>query len=131
MTVYGDTSAIVHFVTTRRVRQIAGVTRTHTLAELFSTLTGRGWHELMPDGSTRQKRMSLEVAAKAVKDIRGRLSFVDLSPDEVLTAVQDAKNVGAQGARIHDLLHAVAADKAKADELWTLARNDFAGLGKV
>jgi hypothetical protein len=32
---------------------------------------------------------------------------------------------------VYYLLHAVAADKAKADELWTLDRNDFAGLGKA
>ncbi len=59
MTVYWDTSAIIHYVTSRRVREIAGVTRTHTLAELFSAFTGRGWTELMPDGTNRQKRMGL------------------------------------------------------------------------
>jgi hypothetical protein len=28
-------------------------------------------------------------------------------------------------------MHAVAAEKAGADELWTIDENDFAGLGKV
>jgi predicted nucleic acid-binding protein len=131
MTVYWDTSAIIHFVTTRRVQQIAGVTRTHTLAELFSSLTGRGWTELMPDGRTRLKKMGLAVAAKAVKDIRGRLELVELSADEVLAAISNADKLGAQGGRIHDLLHAVAANKAGADELWTLDQHDFDGLGPV
>jgi predicted nucleic acid-binding protein len=131
MTVYWDTSAIIHYVTSRRVREIAGVTRTHTLAELFSAFTGRGWTELMPDGTTRQKRMGPAVAARAITDISGRLVFVDLSAAEVLTAIHDAPALGTQGGRIHDLLHAVAAAKAGADELWTQDQNDFDGLGSV
>jgi predicted nucleic acid-binding protein len=131
MTVYWDTSAIIHYYSTGRLQQVAGVTRTHTLAELFSALTGRGVQKPMKDGSVRHKRLSMKLAAKLIAYLRGRLTFVDLSPDEVLAAIQDAKNVNAQGGRIHDLLHAVAADKAKADELWTLDRNDFAGLGKA
>ncbi len=131
MTVYWDTSAIVHFITTRRIQEIAGITRTHSLAEMFSALTGRGWYELMPDGSTKQKRMGMAVAAKVVKDIYGRLTFVDLSAEEVMAVIKNARKLGAQGGRIHDLLHAAAADKAKADELWTLDRNDFVGLSST
>ena len=36
---------------------------------------------------------------------------------------------GVQGARIHDFLHAVAADKTSSDELLTRNTNDFAILG--
>jgi predicted nucleic acid-binding protein len=131
MKVYWDTSAIVRFYATGRAQQVTGITRTHTLAELFSALTGRGYDEAMKDGSMRHRRLSMEAAAKVISKLVPGLEFVDLSPDEVLAAIQDAKNVNAQGGRIHDLLHAVAASKAKADELWTLDRNDFAGLGTV
>jgi predicted nucleic acid-binding protein len=99
--------------------------------ELFSTLTGRGYDERMKDGTFRRRKLSMTAAAKVVTKVRSRLEIVDLTTDEVLSATQRAGKVNAQGGRIHDLLHAAAADKAKADELWTLDRNDFAGLGRV
>jgi hypothetical protein len=43
--IYWDTSALIRFILERRANEISGVTRTHTLAELFSALTGRGWRE--------------------------------------------------------------------------------------
>ena len=54
-----------------------------------------------------------------------------LSANEMVAALQTAKEKGAQGGRVHDLMHAVAAEKAGADELWTIDENDFVGLGKV
>ncbi len=131
MTVYWGTSALVRFFAVGELDKIAGVTRTHTLAELFSTLTGRGYDERMKDGAFRHRKLSMPAAAKVVTRIRSNLEIVELTADEVLSAIQRADKVNAQGGRIHDLLHAVAADKAKADELWTLDRNDFAGLGRT
>jgi len=131
MTVYWDTSALIHFYNDGRKAEIAGITRTHTLSEMFSAYTGRGVWFTKPDGTVVLRRVSMKLAAVIIKDIRSRLSFVDLSPDEVLIAIQNANKLGAQGGRIHDLMHAAAADKAKADELWTLDRNDFAGLGST
>ena len=115
MKVYWDTSAIIRFYATGRIGQVSGITRTHTLAELFSALTGRGYDESMKDGSMRHRRLSMDAAAKVVSKLVPRIDFVDLSPDEVLAAIQSSRNVNAQGGRIHDLLHAVAADKGKAD----------------
>jgi predicted nucleic acid-binding protein len=123
--IYWDTSAIIRFILERRSDEIAGVTRAHTLAELFSALTGRGWRETLPGGVTRQRRMGMLLAARTIREVRGRLDFVELSPDEVLSAMDEAKDMGAQGAGIHDLLHARAAEKARADEFWTTDRNDF------
>jgi len=131
MKVYWDTSALVRYYREQRVPEISGVTRTHSLAELFSALTGRGIEILTADGTLKHKRFSMVAAAEVVKQVRARLEFVDLSPDEVIFAIQRAEKLNAQGGRIHDLLHAAAADKAKADELWTLDRNDFAGLGST
>ena len=59
------------------------------------------------------------------------MEFIELTDTDVLEAIRQAKQKHAQGGRIHDLLHAAAAEKAKADELWTTDRNDFGGLGKV
>lgn len=131
MKVYWDTSALVGYYRDKRIHDIAGVTRSHSLAELFSPLIGRGIEILTRDGTPKHKRFSMQLAAAVVKEIGARLQFVDLSPAEVLSAIQDAEKAGAQGGRIHDFLHAIAAQKAKADELWTLDRNDFAGLGNV
>jgi predicted nucleic acid-binding protein len=131
MKVYWDTSALVRFYRDRRVKEISGVTRTHSLAELFSALTGRGIDIRKADGTLKHKKLSMKLAAAITKAIRARLEFVELSADETMAVIEGAKNVGAQGGRIHDLMHAAAADKANADELWTLDENDFAGLGRV
>jgi predicted nucleic acid-binding protein len=131
MTIYWNTSALVRFFATGGLEKVSGVTRTHSFVELFSTLTGRGYDERMKDGTFRRRKLSMTAAAKVVTKVRSRLEIVDLTTDEVLSATQRAGKVNAQGGRIHDLLHAAAADKAKADELWTLDRNDFAGLGRV
>jgi predicted nucleic acid-binding protein len=129
--IYWDTSALMRFILDKRTTDIEGITRTHTLAELFSALTGSGWQEILPGGSQRQWRMGLILAAKKIGEIRERLQFVDLSADEVLAALNDARKLGAQGGRVHDLLHARAAEKANATELWTVDRNDFIGLGST
>jgi len=54
-----------------------------------------------------------------------------LTADEIVAALKDAPAKSAQGGRVHDLMHAVAAEKCGAEELWTLDQNDFIGLGKV
>lgn len=128
MKIYWDTSALVKYFAAGNLEKIAGVTRTHSLVELFSTLTGRGYDERMKDGTVRHRRYSMPAAAKVVAKVRSRLDIVDLTTDEVLLAIQNASHANAQGGRIHDLMHAAAADKAGADELWTLDQNDFAGL---
>jgi predicted nucleic acid-binding protein len=132
MTIYWDTSALVRHFATGDLDKVAGVTRTHSLVELFSALTGRGYAvRIIKDGTVRQRKLSLAAAAKVVSKVRTKLNIVDLTTDEVLIVIQRADKAGAQGGRIHDLMHAAAAEKAKADELWTLDRNDFAGLGSV
>jgi predicted nucleic acid-binding protein len=131
MTIYWDTSALVRDFATGALDKVEGVTRTHTLVELFSTLTGRGYDERLKDGHIRHRKLSLQAGAKVVARVRSRLDIVDLTPDEVLSVIQRAQKVNAQGGRVHDLMHAAAAEKAGAKELWTLDRNDFAGLGSV
>ena len=59
------------------------------------------------------------------------MEYIELSANEIVEALQTAKDKGAQGGRVHDLMHAVAAEKAGADELWTIDEDDFVGLGTV
>ncbi|MEY2429285.1 MAG: hypothetical protein QOJ40_2170 [Verrucomicrobiota bacterium] len=128
MKVYWDSSAIIFFYPRGRIAEISGITRPHSLAESFSALTGGGFEVVLRDGARRHKRLSPGLAAAVIAKIHPLLTYVDLTADEIVEALKGKK---AQGGRVHDLLHAVAAEKAKADELWTLDENDFVGLGAV
>ena len=131
MTVYWDSSAVIWYYGRGRMMEISGVTRPHSLSEVFSALTGGGIEIVLPDGRKKHKRLSLRLAARVVFAIHRRLAYVELSADEIVTALQTAGEKGAQGGRVHDLMHVVAAAKAGADELWTTDQNDFVGLGNV
>jgi predicted nucleic acid-binding protein len=131
MTVYWDSSAVVWFYSRGRIAEISGVTRPHTLSEVFSAMTGGGFDMVSKDGKHKHVRISIQAASAVLAKIAPALEFVELSGPETLKAIQSAANKGAQGGRIHDLMHAAAAEKANADELWTLDRNDFEGLGRV
>ena len=125
MRAYWDSSAVIEAcadpVLRARMRQERGVTRTHTLAEVFSTLTG----------GRLAFRLDADEAARTVANLAGDLDFHDLAPAEVLTALKEARKKGVRGGRIHDYLHAVAAQISGANKLLTLDKNDFAGLTKV
>src|SRR5580704_6888923 len=97
MTIYWDTSALVRYFVTGGLEKIVGVTRTHSLVELFSTLSGRGYEERMKDGTFRHRKLSMQAAAKVVTRVRSQVDIVDLTTDEVLAAIQRAGKVNAQG----------------------------------
>jgi predicted nucleic acid-binding protein len=119
---YWDTSAIVVALHDDDVRDRLNsgrhFTRTHSLCELFSVLTG---------GRFRVK-YSPENAAALAADIAKDLVFVDLTADEVLQGLKEARRYQVFGGRVHDWMHAVAAEKAGAEELLTLNEADFLGL---
>ena len=131
MKVYWDTSAIIWYFGRGRLAEVRGVTRPHTLSEAFSALTGGGFDLILADGTRKHRRLSLRAAAAVVSRIHPQMEYIELTADETLAALQTAKDKGAQGGRVHDLMHAVAAEKAGADELWTVDENDFEGLGTV
>jgi hypothetical protein len=91
MTVYWDSSAIVQFYAQGRVSEISGVTRVHSLAEVFSALTGGGFLLVMPDGSKRHKRLSLAAAAIVLSRIYDQLKFLELTAEETLAAIKEAR----------------------------------------
>jgi predicted nucleic acid-binding protein len=59
------------------------------------------------------------------------LDFQDLTAAEVLQALKEARKKGVRGGRVHDYLHAVAAEKSGAKKLLTLDKNDFTALTEV
>jgi predicted nucleic acid-binding protein len=63
-----------------------------------------------------------------VHNLAQDLDFVDLTAKEVLAALKLAQERGVRGGRVHDFLHAVAAEKAGAGELLTSDQHDFESL---
>jgi len=122
MKIYWDSSAVVDAIhddgLEQRARQKGNVTRTHTLAEVFSTLTGGRLGFKYHPGD----------AAEMILDLTGVFEFVDLNPQEVLDGLARAEKAGVRGGRVHDWMHALAANKSGAKEILTDNLGDFAGL---
>src|SRR5438046_1164955 len=119
MKAYWDSSALVEAsagLTLRaRLRNERGITRPHALAEVFSALTG----------GNLGIRVEPDAAARTIENIAQDLEFVDLTSDETLRALKQARKRGVRGGRVHDFLHAVAAEKSPVSELLTADRHDF------
>jgi predicted nucleic acid-binding protein len=101
-----------------RLRQERGYTRTHALAETFSVLTG----------GRLAVRLEADAASQVMAGLAADLDFIDLDAGEVLSALKEAQKRGVRGGRVHDFLHARAAEKAGALELLTTDQYDFASL---
>jgi predicted nucleic acid-binding protein len=119
---YWDTSALIQatFIPELRLRlrRESALSRTHSLAEAFSAFTG----------GNLTIRVNADEATAIIEDLAADLDFVDLDRSDVLAAMRTARAKGIRGGRIHDYLHAVAAEKAGADKLLTVDRNDFNDL---
>lgn len=119
---YWDASGLVEALHDESVRlkitKESAVTRSHSLSEVFSTLTG----------GCLGIRYSPDDAAEMITSLAKDLEVVDLSFDESLAALSQAGKVGVRGGRVHDFLHAEAARKAAIEQLVTLNKSDFDGL---
>ncbi len=126
MSTYWDSSALLNAVVSQAVAsRIApgDVTRSHAFCEVFSHLTGRG----LPTRTGRAV-FSIQDAARVIEQLARKLTLRDLSGPETLSALREAKRLGVQGARIHDLMHARSAVLARVDLILTRNTGDFAGL---
>jgi len=121
MKTYWDSSALVEALHDRtlrdRIRPHSAVTRPHSLAEVFSTLT-KGVNF----------RYDAEDAAKMLADLKADLDFVELTAEDAIKTINEASDNGVRGARIHDLMHASAAVKSGAKILLTLDTAGFSDL---
>jgi predicted nucleic acid-binding protein len=124
MKTYWDSSALVQSVydpgIKTRFEREGGLTRTHSLAEVFSALTANPVTRLDADSASR-------IAAMLSK----RLAFVDLTAGEIVAGLRRARRLGVRGGRIHDFLHVLAAEKGGAAKILTLDRHDFDDLTAV
>ena len=119
---YWDASALVDAIHDPRVEEKAletdQWTRAHALAETFSTLTGgRLGYQYLPGD-----------AAALIRQIAAGMNFVELDSAETLVALDAAQARGVRGGRVHDWLHARAAQKAGVAELLTDNVADFSTL---
>ncbi|MGH7940001.1 MAG: type II toxin-antitoxin system VapC family toxin [Limisphaerales bacterium] len=121
MKTYWDSSALIEAIEDPairgRIKPGDNATRSHALSELFSTLTKGANYRYSPAD-----------AAAMIADLKTDMTFVDLTADEMLDAINRASSLGVRGARIHDLMHAWAAKKWQADVLLTLDRSGFSTL---
>jgi predicted nucleic acid-binding protein len=128
--VYWDTSALLNAVVSpsvlARLKTGDNWTRLHTLSEAFALMTGRG----VPSG-TAQLTFRPDDCSAWLEKVLQNVTVTELSRSEVMSALKSAQRLGVKGRRVHDLMHAVAADKVKAEVLLTRDKQDFAGLGKA
>lgn len=73
-------------------------------------------------------RISNSDAAKVVEKLAQKLTLRDLTGPETLAALRDAKSLGVQGGRVHDLMHARSAVLSGVAKILTRNVADFAGL---
>jgi predicted nucleic acid-binding protein len=121
MRTYWDSSALVEALhdadLRKKIRPVTAVTRPHSLAEVFSTLTKGVNFRYSPDD-----------AARMISDLKKDMEFVELTAVETQDAINEASERGVRGARIHDLMHTTAAIKSGAEILLTLDISGFSDL---
>src|SRR5882724_5129977 len=121
MKAYWDSSALVEAFSDpqllARLKSEGGLTRPHALSETFASLTGNP-----------KARIDANDAAAVIERLAASLEFVEVTAPEILTALKLARQKGVRGGRVHDYLHAVAAEKSGAKTILTLDENDFDNL---
>jgi len=93
----------------------------HSLAEIYSSLTGR----------TGRERVGGEEAMLFLENVRERLTIVSLDGQEYFRAIEASSGLGVAGGAIYDSLLAHCALKAKAQAIYTWNTKDFVRFGKA
>jgi len=93
----------------------------HSLAEIYSSLTGR----------TGRERVSGAEAMLFLGDVIERLTVVSLGRQEYFKVLKVSSALGIAGGAIYDALLAHCALKAKAQTIYTWNTKDFLRLGST
>lgn len=91
----------------------------HSLAEIYSTLTGR----------TGRDRVSGDQALLFLGNVRERLTLITLNQEEYFKVLESSSSLGITGGGIYDALLASCGIKAKAECIYTWNVKDFVRLG--
>jgi predicted nucleic acid-binding protein len=122
MRVYWDSTAVLNALAAQSVLARLGegehLTRSHAYAEAFHHLSGRG----LPLKDGQRLAVTPRDAARMIRNIAKKVQAHDLSPEQTLTALDDAQSQGVSGRMVHDWLHARAAKLAGADVIHTRDR---------
>lgn len=111
---------------------VAGMTRSHTVAEWVAVQTGRGLVYRTSRGQLVKKNLSPKDAAREIRRLCAGLTFYDLSGPQVLEAADRASSLpGVQGNSFHDFLHARTAELHSAQSIVTLNLGDYARMTKL
>lgn len=96
-----------------------GAIYSHALMETFTTLTG----------GKLGRKISADFAAQLLSQtVRPRVQIIELTADELLEALRQARLHGVRGGAVYDYAHLVAARKAGAKMIYTLNISDFQSL---
>ena len=125
---YWDTSGLVNAF--NRGIKPEGQTRTHSVAEFFSTLSRTGI-TVVKDGVSRRLIFKPQDTATAARDVFKDLDFVDLDGPETLAAVDKAADEGVEGGQIYDWIHCRTADKGQAPYIFSLNIRHFERMTRL
>lgn len=94
----------------------------HALAETFSILTG----------GRLGRRVNAAAALRLIdQSVLPFVSVQTLSSRDVISALSECEMRGVRGGAVYDLLHLIAARKAKAEVLLTLDVRNFTALAQA
>jgi hypothetical protein len=119
MRVYWDSTAVLNALAAQsvlaRLDEGEHLTRSHAYVEAFHHLSGRG----LPLKDGQRLAVSPRDAARMIRNFAKKVQAHDLSPEQTLTALDEAQSQGVSGRMVHDWLHARAAKLAGADVVLT------------
>jgi predicted nucleic acid-binding protein len=122
MRVYWDSTALLNALAAQsvlaRLDDGQHLTRSHAYVEAFHHLSGRG----LPLKNGQRLAVTPGDAARMIRNLAKRVQAHDLTPEQTLTALDDAQGQGVSGRMVHDWLHARAAKLAGADVILTRDR---------
>ncbi len=132
MRFYWDTSAAINafFAPSAldRLKTDEHVTRTHTLSEFFSVMTGSGIALPNEEGRLFEVVLTPRDAARWLRGFVTKVKLTDLDGPELVNALEQAEAREVHGQGVYDYGHFVTAQKAKADVILTRDVADFRRL---
>jgi predicted nucleic acid-binding protein len=127
MKTYWDSSAVIAALTGQADALEAldehgpHVTNSHTLAEVFSTLTG----------GKLGSRADADDATESLQGFAEKVSMVSLDGMMILQALKQARRRGVRGGAVYDYLHAFTAEQQGAKRIYTYNLADFQHVTKI
>ena len=101
-----------------------GVTRPHSVAEFYGTVTGRGI-TVIKDGTPVRHALAPQDAVELISKVFAKVEFCDLTAEQMTEDLPEAVKANVQGPNIHDFMHAAAASRAGCQVIVTGNAKDF------